>query len=252
MVIFSVISYIVLSVWYLMGKTGSQKAAMIISILLSSFLAFWYWDVNNIGMIIYFALGLISIFFYWIACDNTTKASKEKNKVLAGCLSLFLGGYGIHKFYLKRNVLGALYLLFFWTCIPSVLGIIDALILFFMSKDKFDQKYNSVSSQPAKKQTSKPQTSQSTQSAQFDFSEFLDDNQYNSFNSNDKNERNGDDLNYTNIRLCGSQAKAIGTVEDFVITVHKNGRTFTFKAKDGDICSSRSSEMRAAKKYEVM
>ena len=252
MVVFSVVSYIILAVWYLMGKPKSQRVAMIISILLSSFVAFWYWEVSNIGMIIYFALGLSSIFFYWIACDNTTKASKEKNKVLAGCLALFLGGYGIHKFYLKRNVLGALYLLFFWTAGPSILGIIDTLILFFMSKDKFDQKYNTISSQQTKKQASKPQTSQSTQSAQFDFSGFLDDNQYNSFNSNSKNERNGDDLNYTNIRLCGSQAKAIGTVEDFVITVYKNGRTFTFKAKDGDICSSRSSEMRAAKKYEVM
>lgn len=251
MVLFSVISYIVLSAWYLMGKSRSQKTSMIISILLSSFFAFWYWDVNNIGMIIYFVLGLVSIFFYWIACDNMPKTSKEKNKVLSGCLALFLGGYGIHKFYLKRNVLGALYLLFFWTCVPSILGIIDALILFFMSKDKFDQKYNPTSSQQTKEQPYKHQAAKSPQATQFDFSEFLDDNQHAQVNNTSKNERNGDDLNYTDIRLCGSQAKAVGTVEDFVITVYKNGHTYTFKAKDGDICSSRSSEMRAAKKYEV-
>ena len=251
MIVFSIISYVILAVWYLMGKSGSQKISMIISILLSSFFAFWYWEINNIGMIIYFLMGIISIFFYWIAFDSTTKTSKNRNKLLAGCLSLFLGGYGIHKFYLKRNVLGALYLLFFWTCVPFILGILDAFVLFFMSKNTFDKKYNAITSQPTNKQLNKQQ---SHQSDQFDFSKFLDDsgNEYAQFSSASKNSRKGDNLNYTDIRLCGCQAKAVGTVEDFVITVYKNGRTYTFKSKDGDICSSRSTEMRAAKKYEVM
>lgn len=65
-----------------------------------------------------------------------------KNKTLAAVLSLLLGGIGIHKFYLGKNKQGILYLLFFWTFIPSILGLIDAIKLFMMSNEDFDFKYN--------------------------------------------------------------------------------------------------------------
>ena len=65
------------------------------------------------------------------------------------------------------------------------------------------------------------------------------------------NERNGDDLNYNDIRLCGYQAKVMGNIEDFVITIYKDGQTYNFKSKDGDICSVRSSNKKKKKKYEV-
>jgi len=49
---------------------------------------------------------------------------------LAGILlALFLGGFGIHHFYLRRTGLGILYLCFFWTWIPALLGFIEC---FFM------------------------------------------------------------------------------------------------------------------------
>ena len=252
MVAYSVISYFVLAIWYFCGTVKNQKIAMFISVLLSSFFAYWYLDVNNVGMIVYFILGLISIFFYWIVCDTVTNVqSKAKNKMLAGFLALFLGGYGIHRFYLKKNISGLMCLLFSWTYLPAVFGLINALILFVSKQDEFDRKYNSVSSYSTdSKQGNKMQTSQFTP---IDFSEFLDDdrNGYVPINDSSKNVRNGDDLNYRNIRLCGYQAMAEGTIEDFVITVYKNGRSYTFKTKDGNICSSRSSEMRAAKLYEV-
>ena len=44
-------------------------------------------------------------------------------------LAIFLGGLGIHHFYLRRNSPGCLYLLFSWTGIPDILGWIEA---FFM------------------------------------------------------------------------------------------------------------------------
>ena len=40
-----------------------------------------------------------------------------KSKVAAGLLGIFLGGLGIHKFYLGRWGWGIVYLLFFWTYI---------------------------------------------------------------------------------------------------------------------------------------
>ena len=44
-------------------------------------------------------------------------------------LALFLGGFGIHHFYLRRTGLGILYCCFFWTPFPWVLGFIEC---FFM------------------------------------------------------------------------------------------------------------------------
>jgi TM2 domain-containing membrane protein YozV len=60
-----------------------------------------------------------------------------KSKALAIVLAIFLGGLGIHKFYLRRFVLGFLYLIFFWTLIPILLGLIDAIVLATKNKSEF-------------------------------------------------------------------------------------------------------------------
>ena len=65
-----------------------------------------------------------------------------KNKTLAAILALFLGGLGIHKFYLGKTAAGILYLLFCWTLIPAILAFVDFLILIFMSDNNFNAKYN--------------------------------------------------------------------------------------------------------------
>ena len=44
-------------------------------------------------------------------------------------LAIFLGGFGVHHFYLGRTVAGVLYLIFSWTGIPTILGWIEC---FFM------------------------------------------------------------------------------------------------------------------------
>ena len=66
-----------------------------------------------------------------------------KNKTTAAILALFFGTFGIHRFYLKQNILGILYFLFCWTLIPTLISFIDFLILVLTSKEKFDSKYNS-------------------------------------------------------------------------------------------------------------
>lgn len=50
----------------------------------------------------------------------------RKNPTTAVLLALFLGGLGIHKFYLGQTGLGILYLIFCWTYIPSFIGLIEA------------------------------------------------------------------------------------------------------------------------------
>ncbi len=65
-----------------------------------------------------------------------------KDKTSAGLLALFVGGFGVHKFYLGRPGMGILYLLFFWTLIPALVSFVDAIVLFTMSNETFNAKYN--------------------------------------------------------------------------------------------------------------
>lgn len=65
-----------------------------------------------------------------------------RNKTLAAIFALFLGSFGIHRFYLGQVGLGIFYLIFSWTTIPFFLGIIDALVFFGMSNEEFDFRYN--------------------------------------------------------------------------------------------------------------
>lgn len=68
----------------------------------------------------------------------------EKSKTVAVLLAFFLGGIGVHKFYLGKTGAGALYLLFCWTFIPAILAFIDFLILAFESEYRFHQKYSGI------------------------------------------------------------------------------------------------------------
>jgi TM2 domain-containing membrane protein YozV len=55
--------------------------------------------------------------------------SVRRDEVVGILLALFLGGFGMHHFYLQRTGLGILYCCFCWTPIPWVLGFIEC---FFM------------------------------------------------------------------------------------------------------------------------
>ncbi len=65
-----------------------------------------------------------------------------KDKTTAGLLAIFLGGLGVHKFYLGRMIQGIIYLVFCWTTIPAVIGLIEGIIYLTMDKNAFDFKYN--------------------------------------------------------------------------------------------------------------
>lgn len=67
-----------------------------------------------------------------------------RSKTTAALLAFFLGGLGIHQFYLGNYFRGILFLLFSWTFIPIFIGVIDFLILLIMNEVNFNQKYNKV------------------------------------------------------------------------------------------------------------
>ena len=66
---------------------------------------------------------------------------ESKNPVVAGLLAIFVGGLGIHKFYLGRLGWGLIYLLFCWTGIPAVVGFIEGIIYLCQSQANFAKKY---------------------------------------------------------------------------------------------------------------
>jgi len=68
-------------------------------------------------------------------------ALQGRNRVVAALLAIFLGGLGVHKFYLGRIGWGIIYLLFCWTFIPCVIGFIEGLIYLTMSDAEFDKNY---------------------------------------------------------------------------------------------------------------
>jgi hypothetical protein len=53
----------------------------------------------------------------------------RRDEVVGILLALFLGTFGAHHFYLRRTGLGILYCCFFWSGVPSILGLIEC---FFM------------------------------------------------------------------------------------------------------------------------
>ncbi len=55
-------------------------------------------------------------------------ANSSKNRVAAAILAIFLGDLGIHKFYMGKSGQGILYLVFCWTGIPAIVGIIEGII----------------------------------------------------------------------------------------------------------------------------
>ncbi len=64
-----------------------------------------------------------------------------KNRGVAIVLGIFLGGLGIHRFYVGRILSGFLFLIFCWTFIPTLIALIDVIRWAIMSEDKFHKLY---------------------------------------------------------------------------------------------------------------
>ena len=65
-----------------------------------------------------------------------------KSKVAAGILAIFLGGIGVHKFYMGKIGMGILYILFCWTGIPACVGFIEGIIYLCSNDENFQLKHH--------------------------------------------------------------------------------------------------------------
>ncbi len=66
-----------------------------------------------------------------------------RNRTTAILLALFLGGLGVHQFYLGGKWWWVS-LLFCWTFIPAIVAIFEVIQLAMMSDEAFNAKYNSA------------------------------------------------------------------------------------------------------------
>lgn len=69
---------------------------------------------------------------------NSVLFTGEKNKIVAALLAFFAGSIGLHKFYMGNISSGIMYILFWWTAIPSILSLIDGISLLCMTDSKFN------------------------------------------------------------------------------------------------------------------
>jgi len=65
-----------------------------------------------------------------------------KKKTFVIVFAIFLGNFGLHRFYLGQHKKGFRYLLFCWTLVPAVVALVDAIIFALMSEADFFCKYN--------------------------------------------------------------------------------------------------------------
>lgn len=64
-----------------------------------------------------------------------------KSRVVAVALAWLLGAFGAHKFYLGQPIWGLIYLVFFWTGIPMLLGLIEGIGYLLTSDAEFARRY---------------------------------------------------------------------------------------------------------------
>lgn len=77
-------------------------------------------------------------------CGVELKAPSKSRRTrsTAALFGIFLGGLGAHKFYTGRTMQGVLYLVFCWTFIPAILGLIEGLNYLSMTDERFNKTFN--------------------------------------------------------------------------------------------------------------
>jgi TM2 domain-containing membrane protein YozV len=65
----------------------------------------------------------------------------SKDRVTAGVLAILLGWVGAHRFYLGDVGLGLLYLCFFWTGIPALVGLVEGILYLTKTDAEFQRQY---------------------------------------------------------------------------------------------------------------
>ena len=74
------------------------------------------------------------------AGEGASATVGRKSKTTAAIITFFLGGLGIHKFYLGSWGWGIVYIVCFWTYIPAIVALVEFIRYLVLSQEEFDQK----------------------------------------------------------------------------------------------------------------
>ncbi|TXS93015.1 NINE protein [Parahaliea maris] len=75
------------------------------------------------------------------SCGAIQESFAYTSKTAAAVLAFFGGNFGLHRFYLGQWW-GVLYLLLFWTYIPALVGIIEAIVFSLRDQQTWNAQYN--------------------------------------------------------------------------------------------------------------
>lgn len=75
------------------------------------------------------------------SCGAIQDSFVYKSRIAAACLAMFAGIFGGHRFFLGQWW-GIFYLLFFWTYIPWLVGVIEGIVFLSTSQKAWNDKYN--------------------------------------------------------------------------------------------------------------
>ncbi|MEY2675057.1 MAG: hypothetical protein RL102_323 [Actinomycetota bacterium] len=67
-------------------------------------------------------------------------SAPAKSRTTAGILGILLGTFGAHKFYMGKVGAGFIYLLLFWTWLPTIAGVIEGIIYLVEDDRAFNAK----------------------------------------------------------------------------------------------------------------
>lgn len=76
-----------------------------------------------------------------VARRSRWPVTSSHDRTTAALFAMLLGGVGAHKFYMGKVGTGFLYLLFFWTGIPLIIGFIEGLAYLLMDDEDFARKH---------------------------------------------------------------------------------------------------------------
>lgn len=60
-----------------------------------------------------------------------------RSRILAGILAITLGQFGVHNFYLGQTWMGILHIIFMWTGIPAIAGVIEGILMLCSNDESF-------------------------------------------------------------------------------------------------------------------
>jgi TM2 domain-containing membrane protein YozV len=72
-------------------------------------------------------------------CGSPQRRNVDRRS--AAVLAILLGGIGAHRFYVGQPVAGLFYILFCWTLIPALLGLLEGVWMLCMSDAAFTRHY---------------------------------------------------------------------------------------------------------------